>query len=118
MRKDAETHAAEDRKQVELAEAKNRGENMVYGLEKAIKEQGDKMSASDREPLEAAIKKVRDAIASNDVDAIKSATSELEQTAQAFRASVPQQPIQPASEAGQSAAGDDDAIDAEFEVKN
>ncbi len=118
MRKDAETHAAEDRKQVELAEAKNRGENMVYGLEKAIKEQGDKMSAADRDPLEAAIKKVRDAIASNDVDAIKSATSELEQTAQAFRASVPQQPVQPASEAGQSASGDDDAIDAEFEVKN
>jgi molecular chaperone DnaK len=118
MRKDAEVHAAEDRKQVELAEAKNRGENIVYSLEKAIKDQGDKMSASDREPLEAAMKKVRDAIANNDVDAIKAATSELEQTAQAFRASVPQQPVQPASEGSPASSGDDDAIDAEFEVKN
>ncbi|MFN6129707.1 MAG: molecular chaperone DnaK [Planctomycetota bacterium] len=118
MRKDAETYAAEDRKQVELAEAKNRAENIVYSLEKAMSEQADKISASDREPLEASIKKVRDAIAANDVDAIKSATSELEQTAQAFRASVPQQPVQPASESGQATSGDDDAIDAEFEVKN
>ena len=76
------------------------------------------MSASDREPLEAAMKKVRDAIAINDVDAIKAATSELEQTAQAFRASVPQQPVQPASEGSPASSGDDDAIDAEFEVKN
>ncbi|MFO0012398.1 MAG: molecular chaperone DnaK [Planctomycetota bacterium] len=118
MRKDAETHAAEDRKQVELAEAKNRAENIVYSLEKAMKEQAEKLSPSDREPLESAIKKVRDAIGTGDVDAIKSATSELEQTAQAFRSSVPQQPVQPASESGPAASGDDDAIDAEFEVKN
>ncbi len=118
MRRDAEVHADDDRKQVELAEAKNRAENTIHGLEKAIKDQGDKLSASDREPLESSIKKVRDAIATNDAEQIKSATSELEQSAQAFRSTFASQPVQPAGEPSAKPASDDDAIDAEFEVKN
>jgi molecular chaperone DnaK len=119
MRRDAELHADEDRKQVELAEAKNRAENTIHGLEKAIQEQGDKLTASDREPLESAIKKVREALGSNDTDTIKSATSELEQAAQAFRSNFASQPVQPppGAEAAKPSS-DDDAIDAEFEVKN
>jgi molecular chaperone DnaK len=119
MRRDAELHADEDRKEVELAEAKNRAENTIHGLEKAIKDQGDKLSASDREPLESAMKKVREAISSNNADTIKAATSELEQAAQAFRSNFASQPAQdvPGGESAKS-SGDDDAIDAEFEVKN
>jgi molecular chaperone DnaK len=118
MRRDAELHADEDRKLVELAEAKNRAENTIHGLEKAISEQGDKLSASDREPLESAIKKVRDAIGTNEAEGIKSATSELEQAAQAFRSNFASQPVQPPPGETAKAPGDDDAIDAEFEVKN
>ncbi len=118
MRRDAELHADEDRKAVELAEAKNRAENTIHGLDKAMTEQGDKLSASDREPLETAIKKARDAIAANDAAAIKTATTELEQSAQAFRSTLGAQPSQGQPTEGQSAKGsDDDAIDAEFEVK-
>ncbi len=117
MRRDAESHADEDRKFVETAEAKNRAENTIHGLEKAIKEQGDKLSESDREPLEQAIKKARDAIATNDSAAIKAATMELDQSAQAFRSTLgAQSGPAPAGEPVKSPA-DDDAIDAEFEVK-
>jgi molecular chaperone DnaK len=119
MRREAETHADEDKKFVELAEAKNRAENTIYGLEKAIKDQGEKLSSSDREPLEMAIKKARESIASNDAAMIKSATMELEQSAQAFRSTLgPQAGTAPAGEKPAKAEGDDDAIDAEFEVKN
>ncbi|XZE20547.1 molecular chaperone DnaK [Pirellulaceae bacterium SH449] len=120
MRREAELHADEDKKFVELAEAKNLAENMIHTLEKMMTEQGDKLSASDREPLDLAIKKVREAIATGDVVAIKAATSELEQAAQAFRSTLGAQPAGAADAAstGAKASGDDDAIDAEFEVKN
>jgi molecular chaperone DnaK len=116
MRRDAEAHADEDKKFVELAEAKNLAENMIHTLEKMMKDQGDKLSASDREPLDVAIKKVREAISAADVTAIKSATAELEQSAQAFRAAVGSQTASPAPGA-EPKGSDDDAIDAEFEVK-
>ncbi len=117
MRRDAESHADEDRKFVETAEAKNRAENTIHGLEKAMKEQGEKLSPSDREPLEQAIKKARDAILTNDSAAIKAATMELDQSAQAFRSTLgAQSEPGPAGEPEKSPS-DDDAIDAEFEVK-
>lgn len=120
MRREAELHADEDKKFVELAEAKNLAENMIHTLEKMMSEQGDKLSASDREPLDLAIKKVRESITTGDVTAIKAATSELEQAAQAFRSTLGAQPAGggEAASGGAKASGDDDAIDAEFEVKN
>jgi len=117
MRRDAESHAEEDRKQVELAEARNRGENTIHALEKAIKDQGDKLAASDREPLEAAIKKLRDALTTNEAEAIKLATAELEQTANAFRSAFASTP-QSSTASPESKGPNDDAIDAEFEVKS
>ena len=116
MRRDAESNADEDRKFVETAEAKNRAENTIHGLEKAIKEQGDKLSDSDREPLQQAIKKARDAIATNDAAAIKAATMELDQSAQAFRSTLGAQ-SGPAQTGEPEKPSEDDAIDAEFEVK-
>ena len=120
MRREAELHADEDKKFVELAEAKNLAENMIHTLEKMMSEQGDKLSASDREPLDQAIKKVRESITTGEVAAIKAATSELEQAAQAFRSTLGAQPAGggEATSSGAKASGDDDAIDAEFEVKN
>ena len=117
MRRDAESHAEEDRKQVELAEARNRGENTIHALEKAINDQGDKLAASDREPLEAAIKKLREALGTNDAEAIKLATAELEQTANAFRSAFASTP-QSSTASPESKGPNDDAIDAEFEVKS
>lgn len=117
MRRDAEEHADEDRKQFELAEAKNKGENLIYQLEKSIKEQGDKLTENDRQPLEKAIAKLKEALGSNDAERIKSATSELEQASQAFSKILYERTNASGSAEPKAASGDDDAIDAEFEVK-
>ncbi len=122
MRRDAEEHADEDRRNFELAEAKNKGEHLVYQIEKTMKEQGDKLTDADKAPMEAAMKKVRDAIAANDLETIKSSTSDLEQASHAFSKTLYEKTAASGGpsgspEAGTKPAGDDDAIDAEFEVK-
>jgi molecular chaperone DnaK len=119
MRRDAEEHADDDRKAFELAEAKNKGEHLCYQLEKTIKEQGDKLSEADKSPMESAIKKVRDAIATGQTEAIKSATNELEQASAAFSKSIYEKAGAAESEnaAKPASSTNDDAIDAEFEVK-
>lgn len=119
MRRDAEENADEDRRLFELAEARNKGENLAYQLEKMMKEQSEKLTDDDRQPLEKAIQKVREAIASDDTERIRSSTSELEQASQAL-SKVLYEKSASANTAGDQAApanSDDDAIDAEFEVK-
>jgi molecular chaperone DnaK len=123
MRHDAEEHAEEDRRQFELAEARNKGQHLIYQLEKQINENSSKLTDADRQPMTAAIGKLKSAIAGTELDAIRSATSELEQAAQAFSKVLYEKSSATANEAGSSeaksgaAGGDDDAIDAEFEVK-
>ena len=84
MRKDAESHADEDKKKRALVEARNDGESRAYQLEKLIKQQGDKLQDSDKQALEAAIAKVREASKSDDVNSIKSAIGELEAASHAM----------------------------------
>jgi len=121
MRRDAEEHADDDRKSFELAEAKNKAENLVYQLEKTIKDQGEKLSDNDKAPMEAAIKKVRDAIASGETEAIKSSTNDLEQASTAFTKTLYEKAGAESAGGGGAEAtkpAEDDAIDAEFEVKD
>ena len=120
MKQDAEMNAEEDRKQYELVTARNEGETMCYQVEKTLKDNADKLKDSDREPIEAAVEKVREATKGVDTDAIKSAVGELEQASHAMSAamyaSAEGEEAAPA-ESADSAPADDDAIDAEFEVK-
>ena len=122
MQKDAEENAEEDRRQFELAEARNKSQHLIYQLEKQMKENADKLTDSDREPLNKAIEKLRKASEGADINDIRNGTSELEQAAQAFgkvlyeKAGTAQAAGASPASAG-AAAGDDDAIDAEFEVK-
>ncbi len=127
MRKDAESHAAEDKKKRELIEARNEAESRCYQLEKLIKEHADKLSDDDKQPLEATIKKTRDVAAADDTDAIKSAISELEAASHALSKTIYEGASAAAGEAGAAGAeageekaepGEDEAIDAEFEVKD
>lgn len=124
MKKSAEEHAEEDRRQFEIAEARNKGQHLVYQLEKQMSENAQKLSESDREPLKASIEKLKKAMLGTDLEPIKSATTELEQAAQAFskilyeKASASPGPdASAAPEKSSSSNPDDDAIDAEFEVK-
>jgi molecular chaperone DnaK len=77
MVSDAESHAEEDRKQRELAEARNLAENAAYQSEKQLEELGDKVDASNKEEIEAAIKDVRDSLGSESAEEINSKTEAL-----------------------------------------
>ena len=122
MQKDAEENADEDRRQFELAEARNKSQHLIYQLEKQMKENADKLTDNDREPLNKAIEKLRKASEGSDINDIRNGTSELEQAAQAFgkvlyeKAGTSQTGTANPAAAG-AAPGDDEAIDAEFEVK-
>jgi len=122
MRKDAEAHAAEDKKKVELIEARNRADGVIFEIEKHLKDAGDKLNAGDRSAIQSAIDRTRQAMKGEDATAIKQATNELEQAAAAL-AQHTQQAKTPGGDgfaAGPgegSKGGKDDVIDAEFEVK-
>ncbi len=122
MRKDAEQNAESDKQKLRLAEARNKAEALCFQTEKLIKENDGKLSASDKAPIEAAIAKSREVAKGEDVDAITSAHSSLEQAAQALSKVLYEATAQRGGAAPEPAAGagkgPDDAIDAEFEVKS
>ena len=121
MRRDAESHAEEDKRKYRVAEARNRAEALCFQTEKAIKEHEAKLSASDKAPLEAAIAKAREMAKGEDVDAITSAHDALEQAAHALSKvlydTVQREGAGPGGATAQAGAPSDDTIDAEFEVK-
>jgi molecular chaperone DnaK len=88
MRKDADAHAEEDKKKREEVETRNEADNAVYRSEKMLKESGDKLPAGDREKIEAAVKRVKDALNGTDGAAIKSASETLNETWQAVSAEL------------------------------
>ncbi|MCO6455576.1 MAG: molecular chaperone DnaK [Pirellulaceae bacterium] len=123
MTRDAQEHAEEDKRLFELAEARNRADQLCYQLEKQIREHADKLSDADKEPLQRAVEKTREVAKGQDTAAIKSAVNDLEQAAQAFSKTLYERAQVGAGAAGTSSgaphgSADDDAIDAEFEVKD
>ena len=127
MRKDAEIHADEDKTKRELVEQRNQADQMCFQLEKMMNENADKITDSDRKPVEAAIEKTREVAQGEDLQAIKSAVAELEQVSNALGKTLYEKAETGTAEASESngaeapdSAGgaDDDAIDAEFEVKD
>jgi molecular chaperone DnaK len=123
MKRDAELHAEEDKRKREFAEAKNQAETRIHDVEKAMTDAGDKLSESDKAPVNAAVQKVRDAISRNDLAALKTATSELETASTAMAQHVyAKAGGQPGAEPGPTPEtpkkdGGDDVMDAEYEVK-
>ena len=81
MVKDAEAHAAEDKKAREGIEARNNAESVVYETEKALKDYGDKVSPSERSNIEGAVQELKDALAnaSSTPEEIKSKTERVQQ---------------------------------------
>ena len=75
--KDAEAHAAEDKKRKDEIEARNNAESLVYNCEKTISELGDKISGEEKAKAETEIANVKKALEGSDVEAIKSATEKL-----------------------------------------
>ena len=124
MRKDAELHAEEDKQKQRLAEVRNRSEALCFQTEKLMKENEEKLSDTDKAPLEAAIAKAREAAKGEDADAIQSAHDALEQASHALSKVLYESQAadaaggeQAGGEPANAAAASDDTIDAEFEVK-
>src|SRR5437764_2695086 len=77
MKRDAESHAAEDKKRREVIDLKNQGEQAVYQTEKQLKEHGDKVSGDIRGNIESALNALKDALKTDDADAIKKTMENL-----------------------------------------
>ena len=77
MVKDAELHADEDKKRVELTQARNNADAMIHTVEKSLKDHGDKLDADEKAKVEAAMNEVREALKTDDKDRIESATTAL-----------------------------------------
>ena len=75
--KEAEAHAEEDKKRKELVNLKNDADNLVFAVEKMLKENGDKISSEDKEKLEKSIEKAKEQFKSDDADTIRKAMEEL-----------------------------------------
>lgn len=132
MVNEAKAHEAEDKKQKEAIDAKNNADNLVYQAEKTIKELGDKADAGKVSEVKAACEKVKEAIKSNDTEAIKKATEALQKPLYELSAAAYQQAqasgaqgAQGAQAGGENAQGaqqqkkDDDVVDADYtEVKD
>ncbi|PIT97378.1 molecular chaperone DnaK [Candidatus Berkelbacteria bacterium CG10_big_fil_rev_8_21_14_0_10_41_12] len=82
MKKDAETHAEEDKKKKDLIETKNMAENLVYSSEKALKDAGNKVKQETGKEVTEKIEAVKEVLKSDNLDKIKSVTEELSNTIQ------------------------------------
>jgi molecular chaperone DnaK len=82
MRKEAETHADEDRKRRELVEARNTADNAIYTAEKSLRDLGDKVSAEVKGRVEAKIQALRSLLTTDNVSALRQATNDLLQAMQ------------------------------------
>jgi molecular chaperone DnaK len=121
MIKDAESHAEDDRKQRELAEARNVAENAAYSAEKQLGEMDEQLDEAAKSEINDAIKAVRDELESDDVEQIKAKTEALQSafhkvSEQIYAAAAEQQAATGADGAGANGAGEDvedEVVDAE-----
>jgi molecular chaperone DnaK len=116
MVKDAEAHAAEDKKRRELVEARNQGESLIHATEKSVKEHGDKVPEADKQAIETAIDALRQALAGEDVEVITARTTDLMQASMKLGEAM--YAAAQAAEGASSESGEpkkDDVIDADFQ---
>jgi molecular chaperone DnaK len=124
MAKDAESHAADDRKQRDQIEARNRADSMIYNVEKTLKEHRDKVSDEDAKNIEGAIEETKKAMTENDPDKLNAATDKLTQASHKlaeamYKASAntpggQQPPTGDGAAPNQEKPKTDDVVDAEF----
>jgi molecular chaperone DnaK len=112
---DAEAHAEDDRRQRELAEARNNGENAAYQAEKQLNELGEQVDADSKQRIEAAIKDVRDSLESEDPAEINVKTETLQTAFHAVSEAMYQRAQQQAASAGNGASSDGAASSSEEE---
>ena len=123
MARDAQSHAADDKKRREMVDLKNQADSMAYQAEKQLKENGGKLDAATKGKAEAAIADLKKAMDGDSADKLKAAIATFEQAMQAMSASMAGAggggPADAGAAAGAAAGkgGDEDIKDADFEVK-
>ena len=123
---DAEQYANEDKKRKEEVDARNHADQLVYTTEKTLKELGDKIPASDRTMLEGMVADLRKALEGTDTEAIKRATELLTEKSYEVFGKIYQQQQQQGQQPphapndgtsyGPNEGGDDNVVDADYEV--
>lgn len=112
MVEDAEKYAEEDRRRREAIELRNQADNLLYQNEKTLKDQGDKLDAALKAELEEAVSGLKEALAGDDDDAVRTRMEALaalsQRVAEAIYAASAAEPGE-----GDAAAADDDVDDAE-----
>jgi molecular chaperone DnaK len=122
MMKDAEANAEEDRQRKELVEARNTGDQLVYSVDKTIKDLGDKVDQSEIDKASEAKEKLKTALEGDSLDEIKASTEALTEIVQQLSVKLYEQAAQQgqAGEAGTAGAEGgpkkDNVVDADFEV--
>jgi molecular chaperone DnaK len=122
MVKDAESHAADDKKRREEIDARNRLDSMTYEVEKNSKEWGDKLPADLKSKLEASVERARKALRGDDMNEIRSAQEELSKSfgeaGQSFYAQQKEQPSSGGSEPAAEPAAEkkEDVVEADYEI--
>ncbi|MBB3808411.1 molecular chaperone DnaK [Pseudochelatococcus contaminans] len=120
MVKDAESHAADDKKRRELVEARNNAEGLIHSTQKSVDEHGDKVGAAEKTAIETAITDLRTALEGEDAEAIKARTNDLLQASLKLGEAIYK--ASQGDEAGQAGEGEakadgqtEDVIDADFQ---
>ena len=113
MVREAEEHAAEDKKRREEADTRNQAEQTVYATEKLLKDEADKISEATREAVQKDVDAVKEALKGDDIEAVKTAMAALSESGMKIGQEIYAK--QQADEAGaQSAPAQDDVVDAEI----
>ena len=117
MIKEAEANAEADKKVRELVDAKNQAEAIIHSAEKGIADAGDKITNEEKDPVEAAIKDLKEVLESEDLAAIQEKTASFSQAAMKIGEKLYQQEQESAenSNEGDNGADDADIVDADFE---
>ena len=112
---DAESHADEDRKKKEEAEVRNTADSLVYGTEKTLADLGDKVPDETKSEVEAAVAEVKTALEGEDTDAIRAATTTLQEKSYKLAEIVYQQASDEQAAEGESVPEGDEEV-ADYEV--
>mgnify|MGYP001405597272 CR=1 FL=1 len=118
MVKDAESHAAEDKKRRELVEARNQAEALAHSAEKSLKDYGDKVSADDRKAIEDALAALKSAAEGEDAEEIKAKSNALAEVSMKLGQAMyeaSQAESAEADAAADAAKAGEDVVDADFE---
>jgi molecular chaperone DnaK len=124
MKKEAESHAAEDAQHREEIEARNQADSLVYSTERTLREHGDKVSADDKQAIDSALNDLKEALKGEDIGRINQTREALTQVSHKlaeamYRASQatpggPAEPSEGGRSDGQASGADGEVVDAEY----